>query len=117
MLAFDDFPRTPVDGAFEAALEACRVGTKPGFFWRPSDLILASCEAVGCVNPPCTLAGRLTGSAGALDVAVALDEGAAVLLGLAGAEGALTRGLPSALVFGGSIALLAAAPVALFVAV
>ena len=76
---------------------------------------MASCDAVGCDNPPCTLGGRFTGSAGALEAAVVVDEEATVLLGLTGAAGALTRGLPSALVFGGGIALLAAAPAVLFV--
>jgi hypothetical protein len=42
MLAFEDLPRTPVDVEFEMAFEACRVGTKPGFFWGLSDLTLAS---------------------------------------------------------------------------
>lgn len=57
----------------------------------------------------------MTGSAGTLEVAAALEAEVTVLLGLTGAVGALTRGLPSALVFGGGIALLGAALVLLFV--
>lgn len=90
------------------------VGAMPGFF-TTSPFTLASCEAVGCVNPPCIFAGFFAGSAAALE-ATLVDDEAATLPGFTGAAGALPRGLPSALVLGGSMLLLGCALEVFFVA-